>query len=75
MNPFIYSTTGAVSHKTLPGIRLVVDGVQIDLYWIVVHLKAFFLPLAKHEWGWSRDQADCFKKGGVVWLKAGELGD
>lgn len=44
MNPFIYSTTGGVSHKTPPGIRPVMDGVQIDLYWRVVNLKAFSPP-------------------------------
>lgn len=51
------------------------DGLEIDLYWIAVHLKAFFFSLAKWEKGWSRVQEVCFKRGGVVWTKAGKQSD
>lgn len=65
MNPFIYSTTSGVSHKTPPGIRPVVDGIQIDLYWIVVHLKAFFPLLLNMSGGGAGIKQIVSRKG--VW--------
>lgn len=43
-----YPKTDIPSNKNSPEVRLVMDGVQTDLYWIVVHLKASpppFFPL------------------------------
>lgn len=44
-----YPKTDVLSSKNSPEIRPVMDGLQTDLYWIVVRLKAFFFtpPLAK----------------------------
>lgn len=43
-----YPKTDVLSSKNSPEIRPVIDGLQTDLYWIVVHLKVLPpSPLAK----------------------------
>lgn len=44
---FIYSNTGVLSSKSFPEVRPVMDELQIDLHWLVVHLKAAFFSFAK----------------------------